>query len=249
VLPEKFVGVTPGYIDDVYRVLGDAARASNMMVVAGLNRVGLPVLRNTAVVFSPEGRVLLDYDKAYPVPGIEVGYEGGTRPGVIPAFQPPAGVAICKDMDFPNWTRRYARAGVGILFVPAWDFVRDARLHSRMAVLRGVEGGFAVVRAAQRGLMTVSDSHGRILAEGTSARIPDALLIADVAPGSGHTFYGRYGGWFGWIGILLLFAVSVLSVAQRDPNKQQIRARPIVNPHSCRNATIGSTFVARRAGM
>jgi apolipoprotein N-acyltransferase len=217
VLPEKFVGVTPGYVDDVYRILGDAARAGNVMVVAGLNRIGVPVLRNTAVVFSPEGRVLLDYDKAYPVPGIEVGYIAGTRQGFIPAFQPPAGVAICKDMDFPVWTRQYE--GVGILFVPAWDFVRDARLHSRMAVLRGVEGGFAVVRAAQKGLLTVSDSHGRILAEDTSARIPDALLIADVAPGRGHTFYSRFGDWVGWVGILLLFSISSFSVARRSWNK------------------------------
>jgi len=219
VLPEKFVGVTPDYVDDVYRILGEAARAGRVIAVAGLNRVGVSVLRNTAVVFSPEGQVLLEYDKAYPVPGIEVAYKVGTVPGFIPAFQPPAGVAICKDMDFPAWIRRYAQASTGILFVPAWDFVRDARLHSRMAVLRGVEGGFSVVRAAQRGLLTVSDSHGRILAEETSSQIPDTLLIADVAPGRGHTFYSRFGGWFGWAVILLLFGVLVLSVAQPGSNE------------------------------
>lgn len=218
VLPEKFVGVTTGYVDDVYRILGDAARSNNVTVVAGLDRIGDRLSRNSAVVFSPEGRILLDYDKAYPVPGIEVGYEVGTRPGFIPAFQPPAGVAICKDMDFPDWTRRYARAGVGVLFVPAWDFGRDARLHSRMAVLRGVEGGFSLVRAAQNGLLTVSDSRGHILAEDTSARIPHALLIADVSPGRGLTFYSRFGNWFGWAVIVLLLGVSIVSVAQRGPS-------------------------------
>jgi apolipoprotein N-acyltransferase len=204
VLPEKFVGITPSYLADVYQIFGDAARAGNAMVIAGLNLVGTPVWRNMAVVFSPEGRVLLDYDKAYPVPGIEREYKAGTHLGLIPAWQPPAGVAICKDMDFPGWSRRYGHAGIGVLFVPAWDFERDGRLHSRMAVLRGVEGGFAVIRSAQNGLLTVSDNHGRILAETASSQIPDALLIADIAPGWGRTIYSRFGDWFGWTSLLLL---------------------------------------------
>ena len=49
-------------------------------------------------------------------------------------------VAICKDLDYPPLGRAYARAEVGLLLVPAWDFQNDGWLHSRMAVMRGVEG-------------------------------------------------------------------------------------------------------------
>ena len=56
--------------------------------------------------------------------------------------------------------RAYSRLGVDAMLVPAYDFDRDAWSHASMAVLRGVEGGFSVVRAARDGLLTVSDRYG-----------------------------------------------------------------------------------------
>ncbi len=53
--------------------------------------------------------------------------------------------------------------------VPAWDFNLDRWLHSRMAVLRAVENGFGLARSARNGLLTLSDSRGRILAEAATA--------------------------------------------------------------------------------
>lgn len=88
------------------------------------------------------------------------------------------GVAICKDMDFPALGRDYA--GVPLLLVPAWDFQRDAWLHSRMAILRSVESGFAMVRSARDGRLTVNDRYGRVLAEQQSNAGRPATLIADV---------------------------------------------------------------------
>jgi apolipoprotein N-acyltransferase len=85
-----------------------------------------------------------------------------------------------------------------LLLVPAWDFVNDGWLHSRMAVLRGVEGGYAVARGATHGLLTVSDARGRILAERSSSDSPDVLLAAIVPVGPGGTFYSHTGDWFAW---------------------------------------------------
>lgn len=59
------------------------------------------------------------------------------------------GMQICKDMDFPRLSRRYGVKGVGLLLVPAWDFTLDGWLHGRMAVMRGVESGFTIVRGCQ----------------------------------------------------------------------------------------------------
>jgi len=70
---------------------------------------------------------------------------------------------------------------VRLLAVPAWDFVVDGRLHFRMALARGIENGFAMVRAAEQGLLTVTDGYGRTIASKTSGA--EALLVADVAPG------------------------------------------------------------------
>jgi apolipoprotein N-acyltransferase len=73
-----------------------------------------------------------------------------------------------------------------------------------MAVVRGIEGGFAVVRSAQEGRVTVSDHLGRVLAEATSSSAPDVLVVSAVQAGPGHTFYSVSGDWFAWLMLLLL---------------------------------------------
>ena len=207
VLPEKFVGVTPGDSAEVLKVFSDAARTAHVTVVAGLNRIAITPLRNVAVVFASDGQVLTEYEKHHLLPGPETGYEIGSSIGLFPTPGARWGVAICKDMDFPAWSREYGRRGVRILAVPAWDFVQDARLHSRMAVVRGVENGFTMARVAEQGALTFSDSYGRILAEDLSAKVPEALLVWDIAPGRGNTLYTRFGDWFGWVSIIVLTSV------------------------------------------
>jgi len=110
-------------------------------------------------------------------------------------------------MDFPNWSRRYGQRGVTVLAVPAWDFVRDAHLRSRMAAVRGVEQGFAIARTAQQGVLTLSDGYGRVVVEKASSTAPEALLVGDVSPGRGATPYTRLGDWFAWVNVLILPAL------------------------------------------
>ena len=207
VLPEKFVGVTPADSEEVTRVFRDAARAAHVTLVAGFNRAAIEPRRNVAVVFAPDGQILLEYEKRHMLPGPETGYQVGTVPGLFTAAGVRWGVAICKDMDFPAWLREYGRRGVRILAVPAWDFVRDARLHSRMAVMRAVENGFTLARVAQQGNLTFSDPYGRILAETSSGGGPEALLLHTVSPGPGATPYSRFGDWLGWASVLGLAAL------------------------------------------
>ena len=214
VLPEKFVGVTPAYEEEVDRIFSETARENRISVIAGLNRIGRPVAHNTAVAYSPAGQIVARYEKIHLLPAFEGQYPPGPGPTDLPLAGTQAGIAICKDMDFSALGRSHGQAGAGLVFVPAWDFVRDGRLHARMAVLRGVESGFAVVRTAQQGRLTVSDDRGRILAEATSSPAGTSLL-AEVRPGSGPTFYSRTGDWFGWLTVAGLALVLVLSL-RRD---------------------------------
>lgn len=215
VLPEKFVGVTAADAAAVEGVLRSAARAAGVTLIAGLNRVAPRPPHNAALVIAPDGEVAAEYEKHHMLPGPETGYVIGTVPGLFRGPGAQWGVAICKDMDFPSWSRRYGQAGVRILAVPAWDFVRDARLHSRMAVVRAVEEGFTMARAAQQGLLTLSDAYGRILGEASSGTEPEALLVQDIPAGPGGTFYGRHGDWFGWACVAGLVAILVASLRRR----------------------------------
>ncbi len=212
VLPEKMTGATPASVPEAAAMLADAARRNQVTVVAGINRVAIDPRRNVAWVFGPDGRQVVEYDKHHMLPGPETGYLVGAKPALFSAPHAQAGVAICKDMDFQGWSRQYGGRDVRLLAVPAWDFVVDGRLHFRMALARGIENGFAMVRAAEQGLLTVTDGYGRMIASKTSGS--EALLVADVAPGPGATFYTRTGDWCGWLAVGLAASLALLSASK-----------------------------------
>jgi apolipoprotein N-acyltransferase len=199
VLPEKFVTVRPEYANQVHAVLSATARKQAVTIVAGFYVVDRSHRRNVAHVFAADGNMILEYDKRHLVPGIESGYTRGNAVGIVSGEAFRAGVAICKDLDFVPLGREYAQAGIGILYVPAWDFGDDRWLHGRMALMRSVEGGYALVRTATEGLLTVSDARGRVIAERSSAESADVLLTATVPVSPGGTFYSRTGDWFPWM--------------------------------------------------
>jgi apolipoprotein N-acyltransferase len=209
VLPEKFVGVTPAYVDAVRDTLAEAARAHRVWVVAGLNRIEGPPRRNVALVLDPRGEVAMEYDKVHLLRPFENGYRVGRAPATIRTSEGTWGIAICRDLMFKDVGRANARAGAGLLLVPAWDFVADGRLASRVAAMRAVEGGFAVARAAQEGLVAVSDDRGRILAEAATSDKREALLVVDVSTGPGGTLYARAGDWFAWTVTAIAAAILV----------------------------------------
>jgi apolipoprotein N-acyltransferase len=89
-----------------------------------------------------------------------------------------------------------------------------------LAVIRGVETGFAVVRAANDGLLSVSDGYGRILAIKKTAGGGMVLLRADVARGPGQTLYGRFGDGLAELALalsVLLLAVAVFAKPRSEP--------------------------------
>src|SRR5262249_25569492 len=122
-------------------------------------------------------------------------------------------VAICKDLDFQD--AALDNAGARALLVPAWDFDVDAELHRRMAILRGVEGGFAVVRAARNGYVSVHDAGGHLLGEARSSA-PVTVLVVDVPLADRATWFARLGVAIGpALGALALALGALALVLQR----------------------------------
>jgi apolipoprotein N-acyltransferase len=113
------------------------------------------------------------------------------------------GVLICKDLDFPALSRQYGKAGVDLLLVPALDFDNDGWLHSRMALLRGVENGIPIARNGSKGRLTLTDQHGRLVSELPAASNQSVTLVGDLTPGIARTPYTRWGDWFAYLTILL----------------------------------------------
>ena len=148
-------------------------------------------------------------------------FESDLRPGAMLTLMPAPsgtwGVAICKDMDFTPLSRRYGESGTGLMLVPAWDFVLDGRLHGHMALMRGVESGFSIARAAKQGYLTVSDDRGRILAEARSDTAPFVTLLADVPAVHNTTVFVLLGDWFAWVALAIFVFTLVQLFRLRNP--------------------------------
>jgi apolipoprotein N-acyltransferase len=217
VLPEKIgVVVEPdtGSADSQLQALADQ---THTQVVVGVLRVvppsaGNPVKTryNEARIYTP-GAPVESYDKEHMLPP----FESNLTPGTALTFVRTKagltwGVAICKDMDFTQLSRRYGAAGAGLMLVPGWDFYLDWIQHGHMAVMRGVESGFSVVRAAKGGSLFVSDDRGRILAEIKSNAAPFSSLLVSAPQTHEKTLFLLLGDWFAWTAV----AILVLCLAQ-----------------------------------
>jgi len=81
----------------------------------------------------------------------------------------------------------------------------DAAWHGHMALMRGVEDGFTMVRDAKNGLLTASDDRGRILAEEpTRSDGAFVTMLATVPVRHDSTLYQMWGDWFAWLDIVAL---------------------------------------------
>jgi apolipoprotein N-acyltransferase len=202
--PEKAIEIPVDQKDSLLQWMRHAARDLDISVAGGIT-VNKPSSRQNLVDFvTPDGKVQ-EYRKVYHVTGWEDGFEPGDKPVHLQGM--PTGMAICKDMDFPQWLRNYSQDD--LMLVPAWDFRVDGWLHGRMAVLRGVENGFTLVRAARQGRLSVSDPWGRVLNEVSCENNQPASLLAQVPIYHIDTLYGRFGDWFGWMCGLLAGAIVI----------------------------------------
>lgn len=213
VLPEKIVILREGEVAEAIEQLAAIAREHDAVIVVGAAEQDGSANFNRAYFITAEG--VRTYDKHHMIPGLEAEFTPGTTTLFSDVHGLRIGVAICKDFDFPALSRRYGEQSVDVMLAPAWDFGSDAWLHSRMAVLRGVESGFTIVRSAREGVMTVSDPYGSILAEASSGGDVAQLAGRIVAPRHVPTLYVRIGDTFGWLCVLVSFALIGWTILAR----------------------------------
>jgi apolipoprotein N-acyltransferase len=196
VIPEKVINVDAETQDSIMSLFQKAARKDRVGIVAGVTFLAGDYKENVSFVFSPDGKMLSRYNKANMVRGWEDSFRIGHEVSLFMNDQVKLGTAICKDLDFPTWMRQYHPAV--ILFVPAWDFVIDGWLHSRMAFLRCVENGYGMVRAGRQGRLSIVDAYGTVLAEANCENGQQTVLLGNIPVQKSETFYSRAGNWFGW---------------------------------------------------
>jgi apolipoprotein N-acyltransferase len=228
VFPEKIGRIKGEDLAQADAILELAARDNHVTIFVSFEHQ--PNLHE-ARLYSPDGRLEGTYEKHHMLPA----FESHLLPGTARlTFDRPSddgtagkwGVEICKDMDFPLLSRQYANDGARLMLVPAWDFVDDGWLHGRMAILRGVESGFSIARSAKQGILTLSDSRGRVLAQHITGSTPFDVLVGSLPLGSGPTFYDRTPNWlidwFAWLN--LVFAVLLFLPTRRKNPAENLSA-------------------------
>ncbi|MEL7604309.1 MAG: carbon-nitrogen hydrolase family protein, partial [Bacillota bacterium] len=113
---------------------------------------------NIAVIINPQGEVEYRYEKS-------VSWYPTDSDGIVPVIETPYGrlaAAICFDMDYPALIHQARSAD--IILVPAMDTKEIADFHTQVAVARGIENGFSVIRQSNLGASIAADYLGRPLA-------------------------------------------------------------------------------------
>ena len=214
VLPENIALISRQWHDQAGAKLAVAADTTGATVVGGFNMYIDGARRNVAWAFAPRGQTPITYEKRQLVPGFETTvFTPGPGPRVLPGG---IGLEICFDMDFQRMIRRDGAAMRPRLFAVSaseigthgvWSnpaAAADAWFHARNALLRSVENGIPMARSALRGLLTLNDRYGRIVAERrTNGEFTTLIgdLPLDVLGGA--TLYDRIGDAFGWLCLVL----------------------------------------------
>lgn len=221
VLPEAVLDLPEAQAEVAGRELAEKAFETRSTIVVGMSVEGVNEATGRALIAQPDGRFRW-YIKQHLIPGIEGAFTPGTQPLVVASNDTKIGVAICKDMHFPTLGREYAQQGSELMLVPANDFEVDDWLTARMTVLRGVESGFSIARAARGGgISFVSDSYGRVLTERRSddtMSVLEAEIPLGTTASTVYTSIGDLFGWtcvLGWVILTLLRYGSFVSVLGR----------------------------------
>ena len=212
-LPEKIAVLAPAQADAVRQRFQALARRTGVWITLGLGVQDAAGRRNLAWLFAPDGAAPTSYQKQHLAPP-ERDFLAGSAYAVQSVAGQAMGLAICKDMHFAPLGQAYGAAGAQAMLVPAWDFQLDAWMGARMTVVRGVENGYAVLRAAREGVLTVSDAYGNVLAEQASSAMPGSSLLAPLPV---HPSISTWAGWlgplFGWLCVAL--GVMMLCIGRR----------------------------------
>jgi apolipoprotein N-acyltransferase len=212
VLPEMTALIPDSVLAKVDAFWQQTALNAHVQILVDILHVTNHGAYNEARLYSATGKIEAVYRKHHLVPTWEARSIPGTEISVLPQPAGKIGIEICRDMDYPELARRYARQQVGLVLAPAWDqgIGVDAAWHGHLSLMRAVEDGFSMVRDAKVGLLTASDDRGRILAE-EPTRSDGTLItmLTRVPVRHDSTLYQQWGDWFVWADLAALVAILV----------------------------------------
>ncbi|MGD8239223.1 MAG: carbon-nitrogen hydrolase family protein [Armatimonadota bacterium] len=172
--------------------LQDAAAAGGLWVVAGMVEQAGAEVYNTALIISPDGRLVDRYRKCYLYMQEAERFAHGDRACLRNLGFVKAGITICYDYVFPEYMRELVVRGARLLVHPtAWVDTESCRTwrypaaeaYRAQGMVRALENGVYFMSANHCGSY---DSAGLLQGVGRSAIIaPWGEVLAEVEDGEG----------------------------------------------------------------
>ncbi len=201
-------------------VAGQPNRSYNAAVLVGADgRTRTSYRKMTLVPFGeyvPLRRVLF-----FVAPLVEAvsDFTAGTEAVVFDADGRRVSVAICYESVYPSISRQFVARGSQLLATitnDAWfDRSSAAYQHFEQGILRAVEQGRYVVRAANTGISGAVDPYGRVLT--TTPLFEPAAVTLDVRLLDARTIYSRTGDVVVWFSLAVTGWVVVTGWTRRMP--------------------------------
>ena len=184
-IPDLAPGGLPG-VEEALSQVGAAARASGLGVVMGTHLDRPEGLRNSAVVFGPDGAELGRYHKRALFGGWEKAtFVPGDAPCRFRLGGATVGVLICYDVEFPELVRAEAQAGADLVVVPTALMAPHHRVARQMVAVRALENqiflGYCNRAGAEPemsfvGLSSISGPRGQTLAQAGTGEEAEMIL-------------------------------------------------------------------------
>ena len=172
------------------------------------------IMRNIGVLFTPDGEIGWEYDKAYPATGYEdLMIETGKKE--IPYLDTPygrIGQVICADMLYPQYIKQVNEKEIDLLLVPSYDTSFYTPLLSFISAYRTVENGFTMVRITGEGYSTVIDPYYKHWSGQNFFEQGSTNFYTNVPIISRKTFYSKIGFLFPYLIILVLVCLIIYSI-------------------------------------
>jgi apolipoprotein N-acyltransferase len=191
---------------------------------------------NAAFLVKPDGRIGGVYRKMHLVPfgeyvpakrlfffvgpivdALSDSFVPGTEPVLLPVGDHSVSTAICYEVIYGSLIRRFVTQGSELLTTitnDAWYGRSSAAYqHWDQAVMRAIEGGRYLARAANTGVSGFVDPYGRVLAK--SALFEQALLVQDLRFLQHRTIYSRIGDAIAWLSLALTCAALLAALRLR----------------------------------
>lgn len=223
------------------------------LVASYIKPVSFEPLRyeNRARWLGPDGGERIAYLKHHPVPG-EPAIAGRAPAQTILTRFGLATLAICYDYDFPALGRAHAASDAGIIALPSSDWRGIDPIHTEMAALRAIEGGFSIVRATRFGLSAGIDAHGRLRGQQSTNESTEPFVMATLPTTRIATLYSELGnavlipllailGWALWPLVRLTRREASTEAPPESAEAQHARAysRPWSAPRACGQSAPG----------